>query len=1246
MADKTWTVVVTKEQSILDDNGTNRGNSKSQVALVGTGTTARTFRELLYAPLFGEWPADMYQLKEAWLDLTGRDTWALLFGLTHGSDPQINIRIATEFWQSTGGSTGETISSWAANAVDSWPGPTMTSTIDPGHFASNYNALKSIDVATYIERILDPGIKKRDGTPGTGTADHGIVVKAEDESTTEDRWGFRTIRDTQAARWPKFRIIYDPKIPPGVPTVLSPEPGGNPTVVGSTNARNLPVEYVATLAAGDTADRNELEVYADGADANEDDPGSQIVLGTRIATTGAVATTATGSVNTFRVTTTLPVSAIRQQVLYRLRVRSQKGVWSRWTALAEGRIQSAYIPGVPDNPFMTKDPQNPIVSATLHSQDTTDFVTAVRATFVRHNSDGSTTNLWPNLGTIAVGGATTRPLIQWGGIGLNDGDVVSWTISLANQDGVFSPYTAEQTTVMQTSLGPTFDPADSSEKLLSRTGPIVINDTVEFDAYRYRLYRNDVLIYSSPITASGPDDTASITLPTGYLNWGDTFGIEAETRPTNTTEFGPTSPRATLYIDTLPSVGEWEASVDDFTGPVLPDANVTWHSEYDDPDAERFGEVPEAKEIEWRHYAAVPTAGALLDRRTNLSLLKAIDEDESSGETLHLLTTSTSFVGDTNVTPTTVASAPATYSGNSLRLTLAASSVDRGARYTFPDALDLTGYGSQVNFLCWERHTSVTNLVDIRVRLESTGGGWVEWAIADAADTVNVWRDSYSFLGAPDTASGTMDWSSVTGFYLWANVSGSYSGSIDFRDMVLGNNVWNTTTPDWTWGFEPETSYNSRVRYRDDADPVVDTTLAATSAASATNVKVTSVTGFVIGQDLTLGNDSTVNQETRTITAVGTSGSGGTGITVSEGYLFSHGNGTGARVFPWGPWSSWLTVGISDPPVVAATSPADAATVTDPTPDFVHTFTSPAGKLQAFRTLRIFKRTDGVDRQVYETDTVGTGLTDTGPVLLLEDGLTYAWEVVGYDTDGLYGTTTRRTFTTDFTAPAAITNLAATTDPVGSTVTLTWTASADTHFQFYVVRYIGADGQPQRIDLGPREVDDDREPLTDETFTFRGARLGDSTFRVTAHNGAQESDLAEVDANLAASRGGASMLVIDDATGRAYANDLTGAPRIWEPIVERFPVPGRRYPAHFHWGTSARRVTWRCTYVPSEDPSLERAYGSLTHLGTAVYLKLPPGYDWDVMRARGIAGPTATPQQAGLVDLSTDFDEIAPEVPA
>jgi hypothetical protein len=1248
MGETRRTVPIVKQHSVLDYDGTDLGNSKHKVGIIGKIGT-QTYRELMVAALADSWQSNEYQLKAAYLEFSMGVAimHASVSGVSNtdpGASPNLSIRALSTTFASEGGHSPE---SWGPQANPDWgtqPGPgvstTETATPDTGYGA------RRINVSALIEDVMPATIKKRNGDPGGAQTHYGWRLYATAEATASNRLTIRTIRHQEARYHPFLTLIFYDNVPPGVPTVEDPEPGGDPTIVDSADGRTLTVEFTSTIREGDTTDRVELEVYQDGATADESDPGVQTVTGTRHATTGPIVPTPTGLANRYKVTLLLPSGTQRTEMLYRLRVRNQKNTWGRWTELEEGRIQTAYTPGVPLDPRMTTDPQRPVISATLNSQDPADYVTGITGTFVRHNTDGTTTNLWPSIRVEAIGGTTTRPEIDWRGVGLNDGDVVSWTVTLYNRDEVASPPTAEQTTVMQTDVGPTFDPADATEALQSRTGPITINDTAEFDAYQYRIYVNDVLKYTSSVIGSGPDDTAEITLPSGYLNWGDTFQIEAETRPTGETLFGPTSPRVTLYINTLPSVGDWYASDGEgFVGSVIPTENVIWHSEYDDPDAARYGEVPFRKELELREYNVVPASGDLLDRRVGIADLKAIPEDEETGRQLMALTDATGWVAGTNVSAGTVASAPTLYTGNSLRLTFAASSTDRGARYTFSEPLDLSGYSSGTDFQLWRRVSSSTNLTDIRLRLETTVSDWAEWQFfPNGSVTLNSWVSRVPGLGDPDATAGTFDWSDIVSVYVWADVTGSYSGTVDLRDWFVGLAPYASVPPDYTYAMEFENSYNARVRYSDEGDALVSTTLAASASGGATNIKVTSVTGLVVGQDITLGSDAYADQETRTITVVGTAGSGGTGVTLDDAIFYEHASLSDVRILPWGPWSPWLTVKVSEPPAVVATGPADAATVTDPTQDFTFTFTSPASKAKATHTWNLYVREDGEDRLVYELDETGTGLTATAPFFLLEDGLTYAWEVVAYDTEGLYGTTTRRTFTTDFATPAAVTDLVATPDPASGTVTLTWTASVDA--QFYVIRQLDADGNWARVDVGPRVLDDDRVPVTDETITLRTPTLGVNVFQVIAHSGALESEPADVETTLYPGRAGAWMLVVDDDRGLAWPVDASEAGRQWTGTVEEFDPPGNPYGVTYHWGTGARRTSLRFRYIPSEDGPLTRGLAALYNAGTALYIKAPAGSDYGTMRSKIVRLGPETPLRGGFVDLSVDLREIAPEAPA
>jgi hypothetical protein len=109
------------------------------------------------------------------------------------------------------------------------------------------------------------------------------------------------------------------------------------------------------------------------------------------------------------------------------------------------------------------------------------------------------------------------------------------------------------------------------------------------------------------------------------------------------------------------------------------------------------------------------------------------------------------------------------------------------------------------------------------------------------------------------------------------------------------------------------------------------TTLSAAAAAGATNVKIASVTGLVAGNTITI--DSTgANPETVTMTTVGTSGAGGTGVTFSPALAFAHASGAvvvkngvaGTQSLPFGSRGSGLRC-TTDAPLVQ--DPNNSATL-------------------------------------------------------------------------------------------------------------------------------------------------------------------------------------------------------------------------------------------------------------------------------------------------------------------------------
>ena len=887
----------------------------------------------------------------------------------------------------------------------------------------------------------------------------------------------------------------------------------------------------------------------------------------------------------------------------------------------------------------------------------------------------------------------------------------------------------------------------------------------------------------------------------------------------------------------------------------IPTRDILWTSPYTDPDRASYGEQPSAKELVLRVAATPKGSGTLITRRTSVS---QIVEAERTGRSLHLLTSATGWVADSNVTVTTAAQQPTGYSGNSLAVQgTGASSTDRGARYTFSTALDLSVFGGGALIRVHRRITSVTNLTRAVLRFEfATTSDWAEYELAPSGATINTWSEIVVGKGTPRATNGTVDWANVTAIRLFLDVSGAYTGDLQVRALRMGTVETAKGTPDGAFAWE--TSIDARARYRDNADAKASTTLAAASSAGATNVKVASVSNLAVGDELTIATAGLV--ETRTITTVGTSGAGGTGITVSEAYTFAHGSGDTVEVRYWGPWSSWLTVKASQPPTVAADTPADRALITDPTPALAHTYSSPASKAQASRTTDVYRRLghaarvlasgpssfwrlgeasgsavdsagaitgtvggtttrnvtgalspadgngaidldgstgsvslgdvygfegtaaftaacwvyvdtpagygrlfakeqgatregwtvwvhtdgtvgferfvggvntgsciapagsvpdatwthvaavyDGTAKRLYINGTLaasadddgsmidnayllhlgqrgngsswlngkldeaaiwsralsaaavanlagsrleapgdqlwrsstasGTGLSDTLPAFLLESDEAYAWEKTAADSDGLTDATDRRSFTTAFTIPDAVANLAGTADAEAGTIELTWDASADPNLHHYRVYWQDARGDWIRIDEGPAEVDDGRTPLTTAALTVTRARIGYNAFQVTVHNGALESEEAQVVVTLGAPPAGGSWMLVDELDGR-YTTPLRimEAPRVRESVIERFTPPGRGSTIHLSWGIHARRVSARVRIRPSTEGDLALLLDQLQDAAAGVWLKAPAGWLWDPMWVR-VTGSTDVPGTGGMMELAVEFEE-------
>lgn len=196
------------------------------------------------------------------------------------------------------------------------------------------------------------------------------------------------------------------------------------------------------------------------------------------------------------------------------------------------------------------------------------------------------------------------------------------------------------------------------------------------------------------------------------------------------------------------------------------------------------------------------------------------------------------------------------------------------------------------------------------------------------------------------------------------------------------------------------------------------TTLAAAAVAGATNIKVTAVTGYAIGDRIRVG-PAGATQEIVTISTVGTAGSGGTGLTLSSGLLYDHANAEAiAEITPvlanettykmrwqfadvsgtYGVWSDYVQFKVTQPSTLSTVAPS--GTVTSPSFTITWNHASPGSKAQGAYRVRITRDSDAVT--VHDTGWV-TSSTESYALAagVLQNSTAYTITVDAVDTDGI-----------------------------------------------------------------------------------------------------------------------------------------------------------------------------------------------------------------------------------------------------
>jgi hypothetical protein len=322
-------------------------------------------------------------------------------------------------------------------------------------------------------------------------------------------------------------------------------------------------------------------------------------------------------------------------------------------------------------------------------------------------------------------------------------------------------------------------------------------------------------------------------------------------------------------------------------------------------------------------------------------------------------------------------------------------------------------------------------------------------------------------------------------------------------------------------------------------------------------------------------------------------------------------------------FSDYVFVKFSAAPTLSSVTPANGATVTDPTPTFGWVYASSGGKAQAaYRLVAKQGQTTLVDTGLVAGDDDGVTLDP----FVLPNGATIVWDLTVYDADGL-SVVVSRSFTTSFTQPPALTGLTITPDDEEKALLLTWSESAlpINEFYAYIVEARSGDGDFQLVTTITTK--------STHAFLYRGAAHNRETIiRITQSNGFASSEPLE----------GSGMLIADGYWVRTSSRidelvHVTGhGPGDTNTRIERMEPLQRPEAVLLDWGTTGYEGTFAITTDDREAIERLRRYKELAEV---VMFKFPYGA---VRYARIIDTPDAD-GVAAWANASVTYVSVTPE---
>jgi len=323
-------------------------------------------------------------------------------------------------------------------------------------------------------------------------------------------------------------------------------------------------------------------------------------------------------------------------------------------------------------------------------------------------------------------------------------------------------------------------------------------------------------------------------------------------------------------------------------------------------------------------------------------------------------------------------------------------------------------------------------------------------------------------------------------------------------------------------------------------------------------------------------------------------------------------------------YSDYLQVRQSAAPTLSSVTPANAATVTDPTPTIAWSYASAGSKAQG--AYRVTASVAGDTK--YDSGWVtSTATSVTLPAGTLPNASTVAWTLDVRDSDGLLATQIARTFTTNFTQPPALTGLTLTPDDDAMAILVQWTASGLSagEFQRYIIRARSGGGQFEQVGVVTAQAS--------PSFTYYGAPHNtDVIVQVTQDNGWLESNPVEASTSLDVE----GTWRLDPAAMRlryVQPNSQQHSPKVEDAEYAPLGADAATVVTLGDWGTEGRLQL----RVPPEDASVVAQLEQDRRLGTVVLLKTGKGLSAYV-KWREV---TVTDDEAGWTNVTLAYTQVA-----